>query len=60
MAKITGKGYRRGRFRARSQTYSRRRHTYTKRDTPREDDGSRPRLGSPQFETPWADVHLQL
>jgi hypothetical protein len=35
MAKITGKGYRRGRVPARSQTDSRRRHTYTKRNTPK-------------------------
>jgi len=35
MRKITGKGYRRGRVRARSQTYSQRRHTYTKRNTPK-------------------------
>jgi hypothetical protein len=33
MAKNTGKGYRRGEVRARSQTHSRRNHTYTKRNT---------------------------
>lgn len=33
MAKNTGKGYRRGKVRARSQIYSRRGPTYTKRNT---------------------------
>jgi hypothetical protein len=35
MAKITGKGYQRGRVRVRSQPHSQRRHTYTRRNTPK-------------------------